>query len=126
MSEKKIISTDRAPAAIGAYSQAVVAGDTVYVSGQIPFTPEGELVSEDVAEQTEQSLENLRAILIEAGAELTDVVKVTVFAADMDNFSRINDIYADYFQEEPPARAFVEVSRLPKDVEVEIEAVAVL
>ncbi len=126
MSEKKIISTDRAPAAIGAYSQAVVAGDTVYVSGQIPFTPEGELVSEDVAEQTEQSLENLRAILAEAGAELSDVVKVTVFAADMDNFSRINDIYADYFQEEPPARAFVEVSRLPRDVEVEIEAVAVL
>lgn len=126
MSEKKIISTDRAPAAIGAYSQAVVAGDTVYVSGQIPFTPEGELVSEDVAEQTEQSLENLRAILAEAGADLSDVVKVTVFAADMDNFSRINDIYADYFQEEPPARAFVEVSRLPRDVEVEIEAVAVL
>lgn len=122
--KKEIISTDDAPAAIGAYSQAVSDGNKVYISGQIPFTPAGELVSEDVKEQTEQVLENLKAIIRAADTDLSSVVKVTVYADDLENFAAINDIYENYFTDEPPARAFVEVSRLPKDVKVEIEAIA--
>ncbi len=121
---REIISTDKAPAAIGAYSQAVSDGDKVYISGQIPFTPEGELVGEDVKEQTEQVLQNLEAIVDAAGTDLSNVLKVTVFADDLENFEAINEVYGKYFADEPPARAFVEVSRLPKDVKVEIEAVA--
>ncbi|MFN2363258.1 MAG: RidA family protein [Halarsenatibacteraceae bacterium] len=123
--KREVISTDGAPAAIGAYSQAVKAGDLVYISGQIPMTPAGELLTGDVSEQTRQSLENLKAILEESGSSLEDTVKVNIYASDMDNFGAINDVYSEYFTTEPPARAFVEVAGLPKDVDVEISAVAI-
>lgn len=123
--KREVISTDGAPAAIGAYSQAVKAGDLVYISGQIPMTPAGELITGDVSEQTRQSLENLKAILEESGSSLEDTIKVNIYASDMDNFGAINDVYSEYFTTEPPARAFVEVAGLPKDVDVEISAVAI-
>ncbi len=123
--KREVISTDKAPAAIGAYSQAVKAGDFVYISGQIPLNPEGELITGDVSEQTRQSLENLKAILEESGSSLKDTVKVNIYASDMDDFGAINDVYSEYFTTEPPARAFVEVAGLPKDVDVEISAVAI-
>lgn len=123
---KKIIKTDQAPAAIGAYSQAVENNGMLFISGQIPVNPAtAEIISKNVAEQTKQSLENLKAILEEAGYSLTDVVKTEVFISDMNNFTEINDIYAQYFTENEPARACVEVGRLPKDVLVEIAATAV-
>lgn len=123
--KREVISTDGAPAAIGAYSQAVKAGDLVYISGQIPLTPAGELVTGDVSEQTRQSLDNLKAILEESGSSLEDTVKVNIYASDMDDFGEINAVYSEYFTTEPPARAFVEVAGLPKDVDVEISAVAI-
>ncbi|MGM0414096.1 MAG: RidA family protein [Bacillota bacterium] len=123
--KREVISTDKAPAAIGAYSQAVKAGNLVYISGQIPLTPEGDLLTGDVSEQARQSLENLKAILEESGSSLKDTVKVNIYASDMDDFGAINDVYSEYFTSEPPARAFVEVSGLPKDVDVEISAVAI-
>ena len=123
--KREVITTDGAPAAIGAYSQAVKAGDLVYISGQIPMTPAGELLTGDVSEQTRQSLENLKAILEESGSSLEDTVKVNIYASDMDDFGAINDVYSEYFTTEPPARAFVEVAGLPKDVDVEISAVAI-
>lgn len=123
---KKIIKTNQAPAAIGAYSQAVENNGMLFISGQIPVNPAtAEIISKNVAEQTKQSLENLKAILEEAGYSLTDVVKTEVFISDMNNFTEINDIYAQYFTENEPARACVEVGRLPKDVLVEIAATAV-
>lgn len=124
---KKIINTTKAPAALGPYSQAIQAGNTIYVSGQIPFIPETmTLVSEDVQEQTKQALENVKAILEEAGASLNDVVKASVFVKDMNDFNAINEIYSTYFVENKPARALVEVARLPKDVKIEIEVIAVI
>jgi 2-iminobutanoate/2-iminopropanoate deaminase len=122
---RDIIKTLRAPAAIGAYSQAVRAGDFVFVSGQIPLNPEtGEVVFADIKEQTERILVNIRNILQEAGLGLEDVVKTTVYLMLMDDFSRVNEVYSRFFGENPPARAVVEVSRLPKDVAIEIEAIA--
>ncbi len=121
---KEIISTDRAPAAIGAYSQAVRAGDKVFVSGQIPFTPEGEPVTGDIETKTRQVLDNLQAILEAAGCRLEDTVKVTIYTTDMDNFAAVNKVYGNYFAAQPPARAFVEVSGLPKNADLEIEATA--
>jgi len=124
---RKIISTDKAPAAIGPYSQAVVAGGWVFASGQIPIDPEtGELVTGSVAKQTEQVLNNLKSVLDEAGAGLGAVVKCTCFLKDMGTFAEMNEVYARFFGEAPPARAAVEVSALPKGVDVEIEAVAFL
>ncbi|AHM56471.1 RutC family protein [Peptoclostridium acidaminophilum DSM 3953] len=124
---KEFISTVKAPAAVGPYSQAVKAGNMVFVSGQIPFVPETmELVSEDVQEQTARSLENVVAILEAAGASIKDVVKVSVFIKDMNDFGKINEVYEKYFGDHKPARACVEVARLPKDVKVEIEAIAVV
>jgi len=123
---KKIINTTNAPAAIGPYSQAIKAGNTLYISGQIPFVPETmQVVSEDIKEQTKQCLENLKSILEEAGMSLKDVVKTSVFIKDMNEFAAINEVYASYFTDNKPARACVEVARLPRDVRVEIEAVAV-
>lgn len=123
---KKIVNTDQAPAAIGAYSQAVEKNGMLFISGQIPVDPAaGEIVSGDVKEQTKQSMENLKAILTEADYTLADVVKCEVFISDMDNFSMVNEVYAEYFTKDEPARACVEVARLPKDVLVEIAAVAV-
>lgn len=122
---KEIISTAEAPAAIGAYSQAVKAGELIFVSGQIPLTPEGELITGSVAEQTRQALKNLEAILLEAGSSLSQVVKVNIYAADLEDFAEINRIYSSFFEDDPPARAFVEVSRLPKDVKIEISCTAI-
>lgn len=122
----KVINTEKAPAALGPYSQAIEVKGTLYVSGQIPFIPETmTCVSDDVQEQTKQSLENVKAILEEAGYTLNDVVKAGVFIKDMNDFPLINEIYAQYFSENKPARACVEVARLPKDVKVEIEVIAV-
>ena len=125
--KKEIINTEKAPAALGPYSQAIKAGNTIYVSGQIPLIPETmEIISDDVQEQTKQSLENVKAVLEAAGATLNDVVKASVFIRDMNDFAKINEIYATYFTENNPARACVEVARLPKDVKVEIEVIAVV
>ncbi|MFC7129205.1 Rid family detoxifying hydrolase [Haloferax chudinovii] len=124
---KRVIETDEAPAAVGAYSQATTNGSLLYTAGQIPLTPEGDLLDdEDIATQTTQSLDNVMAILAEAGADATDVLKTTVFLADIDDFDEMNETYATYFDEEPPARSAVEVGNLPKGVGVEIEAVAVV
>lgn len=124
---ERAIFTKNAPAAVGPYSQAMRAGDMLFVSGQIPFVPETmKLVSEDIKEQTRQSLENVKAILEEAGASLNDVVKAGVFIKDMNEFAAINEVYAEYFSENKPARACVEVARLPLDVRVEIEVIAYL
>jgi len=123
----RTIRTDRAPGAIGPYSQAIVAGNLVFTAGQIPLDPAtGELVQGDVAAQTERVIENLRAILEAAGSSLTKVVKTTVFLADMDDFAAMNEVYARYFGDHRPARSTVQAARLPRDVRVEIEAVAVL
>lgn len=123
---KKIISTEDAPAAIGPYSQAVEVNKQLFISGQIPINPvTGELVSEDLKEQTVQSLENIKAVLKAANYSLQDVVKCELFISDMNNFNQINQIYAEYFTDQAPARACVEVSRLPRDVKIEIAAVAV-
>jgi 2-iminobutanoate/2-iminopropanoate deaminase len=119
------IHTNNAPQAIGPYSQAVSAGDFIFVSGQIPIDPNtGLVVSNTVEEQTRQVLENLKNILIEAKSDLSSVVKTTIFIKDMNDFAKINEIYASYFDNPYPARACVEVARLPKDVLVEIEAIA--
>lgn len=123
---KKVINTSKAPAAIGPYSQAIEVNGTLYVSGQIPFVPETmTIVSDDVKEQTKQSLENVKAILEEAGYSLKDVVKAGVFIKDMNDFAAINEVYAEYLGEVKPARACVEVARLPRDVKVEIEVIAI-
>ena len=125
--KNEVINTTKAPAALGPYSQAIKAGNTIYVSGQIPLVPETmEIISDDVQEQTKQSLENVKAVLEAAGASLNDVVKASVFIKDMNDFAKINEIYATYFTDNKPARACVEVARLPKDVKVEIEVIAVV
>lgn len=122
----KFITTSQAPAAIGPYSQAVEANGTLYVSGQIPFDPATmTCVSEDVALQTKQCLKNIKAILDEAGYATEQVVKCVIFIKDMNDFAAINAVYADFFQDHKPARACVEVARLPRDVKVEIDAIAV-
>ena len=123
----QVIHTDKAPKAIGPYSQAVKAGNMLFVSGQVPFVPETmEIVEGDVKAQTAQSLKNVQAILAEAGLDFSHVVKSTVFIKDMNEFAAINEVYAQYFGENKPARACVEVARLPKDVKVEIEVIAVI
>jgi 2-iminobutanoate/2-iminopropanoate deaminase len=122
---KEIISTENAPGAIGPYSQAVKIGGFVFCSGQIPIDPAtGEFVSNDVAEQTDQVLKNLSAVLEAAGSSLNDVVKTTVFLADMNDFGAMNEVYGKYFSDNKPARATVEAARLPRDARVEIECVA--
>ncbi|WP_414042098.1 RidA family protein [Macrococcus animalis] len=120
----KSIFTKNAPAAIGPYSHAIVVNNMVYTSGQIPLTIDGEVISDDVAEQTKQVLVNLSAVLEESGSNLNSVVKTMIFISDMNDFPIINEVYGEYFKEHLPARSCVEVSRLPKDVKVEIEAVA--
>ena len=122
----EVIHTDNAPAAIGPYSQAIKAGNLLFISGQVPFVPAtGEIVEGDVKAQTAQSLKNLQAILKEAGADFSNVVKTTVFIKDMNEFAQVNEVYAEYFGENKPARACVEVARLPRDIKVEIELIAV-
>jgi 2-iminobutanoate/2-iminopropanoate deaminase len=121
----KTISTPHAPAAIGPYSQAVVANGFAFLSGQIPLDPvTGQLITGDIAAQTERVLENLKAVLESCGSSLNKVVKTTVYLKDMGEFTRMNEVYASYFPENPPARATVEAARLPRDVRVEIDCIA--
>ena len=123
---KKIINTSNAPGAIGPYSQAVEVNGTLYVSGQIPFVPATmQIISDDVKAQTKQSLENVKAIVEAAGYTMKDIVKATVFIKDMNDFTAINEVYAQYLGDIKPARACVEVARLPRDVKIEIEVIAV-
>ena len=122
---KKVISTANAPQAIGPYSQAIEVGGFVFVSGQIPLIPAtGELVEGSVEVQTARVLENLKAILEAAGSSLENVVKTTVYITNMDDFTKVNGIYGQYFQENPPARVCVEVGKLPKGALVEIDVIA--
>ena len=121
---KRIITTDQAAAAVGPYSQAVAAGPFVFISGQIPLNPQGEMAQGDIVVQTVQVIENLKAVLSAAGLSLTDVVKTTVFLADMADFAEMNRVYAEFFPEEPPARSTFQVAALPRNASVEIEAVA--
>lgn len=124
---KKAISTDKAPAAIGPYSQAVVAGNLVFVSGQIPLDPAtGQFAGDDIQSQTKQSLTNIKSILEEAGLTMDDIVKMNVSIKNMDDFGAMNEVYASFLSEPYPARAAVEVARLPKDALVEIEAIALI
>jgi len=122
---KHIVSTDDAPAAVGAYSQATETESLVFTAGQIPLTPDGDLLDDaPIATQTEQALENLGSILREADTSMQNVLKVTVFLADIDDFEAMNESYAGYFDADPPARSAVEVANLPKGVGIELEAVA--
>lgn len=124
--EKLVISTNAAPAAIGPYSQAIKTGNLIFVSGQIPIVPAtGEIIQGNIKLQTKQVLENLKHILEAAGSSLDNVVKTTVFMKDLHDYAAINDVYKEFFQQKPPARAAVQAARLPKDVGVEIEAIAV-
>jgi 2-iminobutanoate/2-iminopropanoate deaminase len=122
--KKHIITTDQAPAAVGAYSQAVAAGPFVFISGQIPLNQQGELVQGDIVVQTVQVMENLKAILKAAGLSLEDVVKTTIFLADMADFAEMNRVYGEFFPETAPARSTFQVAALPKNAALEIEAVA--
>ena len=124
---KQVIHTDKAPAAIGPYSQAIQIGQLLFTSGQVPIDPEtGAIVEGGIQEQARQSLNNIKAILNAAGTNMGAVVKTTVFLQDMNDFAAMNEVYAQFFQEPSPARSAVQVARLPKDVLVEIEAIAQL
>jgi len=122
---KTIVQTDKAPAAIGPYSQAVKAGGFVFLSGQVALDPaSGQVVEGDVRAQTERVMKNLQAVLAAAGSSLAAVVKATVFLADMNDFAAMNEVYGRFFSSDPPARATVQAARLPKDVQVEIDLIA--
>ncbi len=126
---KEVIKTSGAPAAIGPYSQAIKipCGTMIFCSGQIPLDPkEGKIIGITAAEQAEQVLKNIQAILLAAGAEMKHVVKTTIFLTSMNDFAAVNEVYGKYFTFDMPARATVEVARLPKDVKVEIEAIAMV
>ena len=124
---KKQVNTSLAPAAIGPYSQGVIAGNLLFVSGQIPINPsDGSLVSDSLESQANQVFKNLRAIIQEAGTSFEHVLKLTIYLTDLENFAAVNKVMENYFNEPYPARATVEVSRLPKDVEVEIDAIVEL
>jgi len=123
--KKKVIQTDKAPKAIGPYSQAIRAGNLLFLSGQIPIDPKtGELIGEDIRQQTQRALENIKGLLESQGLGMGDVIKVTIFLKDMGNFNQVNEAYATYFSSSPPARSMVEVARLPRNAEIEIEAIA--
>ena len=124
---KTIVATDSAPKAIGPYSQAVIYGGLAYLSGQIPLDPaSGQVVAGGIAEQTERVLENLKAVLEACGSSLGQVLKTTVFIQDMREFAAMNEVYGRYFPQNAPARATVEVARLPRDVRVEIDCIAMV
>lgn len=123
---RETVSTDNAPAAIGPYAQAIRVGELIFTSGQIPLTPDGTLLEGDIRAQTEQVLTNLQAVLEAGGSSLENVVKCTCFLADMNDFAAMNEVYGGFFRGEPPARSAVEVARLPRDVRIEIEAVALV
>lgn len=123
--QKKIVSTTKAPGAIGPYSQGITLENLVFSSGQLPVNPEtGKLVTESIEEATHQVLKNLSAVLAEAGSSLENVIKTTVFLSDMEDFAKMNGVYAEYFNENPPARSCVEVAKLPMNALVEVEAIA--
>jgi reactive intermediate/imine deaminase len=124
---REVVSTDAAPAAIGAYSQGTTNGELVFTAGQGPLTPDGEVLEDaSITEQTERVLDNVAAILEEAGASMDDVMKTTVFLDDIEDFEEMNETYATYFPDDPPARSAVEVGALPLGIGVEIEAVALV
>lgn len=124
--QRTIVSTDKAPEAVGPYSQAVVAADLVFTAGQIPVDPQtGGLVGEDITAQTRQAIRNVAGVLAAAGSSLDKVVKTTVFLTSMDNFAEMNSIYAQFFASNPPARSTIQVGPLPKGSLIEIEAIAV-
>ena len=125
--KKKGIQTGKAPKAIGPYSQAIQAGNFLFLSGQIPLDPNtGELVKGDIGQQTKQVLENIKALLASQSLGMEDVIKVTIFLRDIGNFNRVNEVYATYFPPPAPARSTVEVARLPRDAEIEIEVTALI
>jgi len=127
MVKKKVIQTEKAPRAIGPYSQAIRAGDFLFLSGQIPLDPKtGELVKGDIRQQTKQVLENIKGVLESQGLGMEDVVKATIFLKDIGNFNQVNEVYAAYFPSSPPARSTVEVAKLPRDADIEIEAIALI
>ncbi len=122
---KRVIFTERAPKPIGPYSQAIRAGNFIFLSGQIPIDPKTEeLVKGDIRQQTQQVLENIKGVLESQGLGMEDVVKVNIFLKDMGNFNQMNEVYATYFSASPPARSTVEVAKLPRNAEIEIEAIA--
>jgi len=124
---KKVIQTDKAPKAIGPYSQAIQAGNFLFLSGQIPLdTKTGDLVKGDIGQQTRQVLENIKGILESEKLGMEDVVKITIFLKDIGNFNQVNEVYSTYFPAFPPARSTVEVARLPRAAEIEIEAIALI
>lgn len=124
--KKRAISTDAAPAAVGPYSQGIYADGLLFTSGQIPATPAGELITDDIEEATRQSLKNIQAVLEEAGASMADVVKATIFLTDMNDFAKVNAVYEGFFPVPPPARSCIQVAALPKGVPIEIEAIALI
>ena len=121
----KRVQTNKAPAAIGPYSQAVKVGDMIYTSGQIPMTADGELITGDIKAQTRQILENIQSVLESAGSSLSQIVKTTIYLTDMDDFIAVNTVYGEYFSGAYPARSTVAVKTLPKNVAIEIDAIAV-
>jgi reactive intermediate/imine deaminase len=122
---REVISTDAAPAAVGAYSQATATEDFVFTAGQIPITPEGELLDDaDVTVQAQRAIENVQAVLAAAGSSLADALTVTIYLADIEDFETVDAVYADFFDDDPPARSAVGVDALPKGVAIEIEALA--
>lgn len=124
---KEIISTSKAPSTIGPYSQGVKVGNLVFISGQIPIDPiTGNIVEGGIKEQTRRVIENIKAILESIGGNLSNVVKTTVFMVDLSEFSAMNEVYKEYFSEKPPARSTVQVAALPRNVKIEIEAIAIL
>ncbi|KHE91377.1 MAG: RidA family protein [Candidatus Scalindua rubra] len=123
--QKNIISTDKAPQAIGPYSQAVQFGNLLFISGQIPLEPKyGEIVKGNIKEQTKQILENLNGILIAGGSSLDNVLRTTIFLINLEDYADVNEMYANFFEKSMPARSTVQVSRLPMDVQIEIDAIA--
>lgn len=126
MGKKKIIFTDKTPKPVGPYSQAVQSGDFIFVSGQLPIKPDtGEVLTGDIGLQARLALDNMKAVLKAAGCEMSDVVKTTIYIADIGQFRQVNEVYAEYFKEDPPARSTVGVKALPKGVGIEIEAIAI-
>lgn len=121
---KKVILSQQAPAPIGPYSQAILAGNTLFVSGQIALK-DGQMIQNSIVEETQQVMKNLGAVLEAAGMSFANIVKTTIFVKDLNNFQAINEVYGSYFSENPPARETVEVSRLPKDANVEISCIAI-
>jgi len=122
---KRTISTDDAPAAVGAYSQATTNGDVLFTAGQLPLTTDGELLDDEpVSVQTEQALSNVEAILASEGLDMSDVLKMTIFLDDIEDFDEMNETYAEFFDEEPPARSAIEIGSVPKGAAIEVEAIA--